>query len=68
MFGFNNSGKIAFDREVRREIAYMRDLYGDQALAMSRERVARPRLGRARRLIIEEAIRRLAAEKPTPTS
>lgn len=56
------TNKDDFEREVRREMSYMRDLHGDDAPTVARERAERPRLGRARRRVIEEAARRLAAE------
>ena len=57
------TNKDDFEREVLREIAYMRDLHGDDAYAAAVERAARPRLGGARRRVIEEAARRLAADR-----
>ncbi len=56
------TNKDDFEREVRSEMSYMRDLHGENAEAIARERAARPRLGGARRRVIEEAARRLAAE------
>lgn len=51
-----------FEREVRLEVAYMRDLHGQYAHLVAKERAERPRLGGPRRRVIEEAARRLAAE------
>ena len=55
--------KDDFEREVLREMAYMRDLHGEDACSVARERAARPRLGGSRRRVIEEAARRLATDK-----
>jgi hypothetical protein len=52
-----------FEREVLLEMSYMRDLHGEDAHLIARERAARPRLGGSRRRVIEEAARRLASEK-----
>jgi hypothetical protein len=51
-----------FEREVRLEVAYMRDLHGDYAYLVAKERAERPRLGGPRKRVIEEAARRLSAE------
>lgn len=51
-----------FEREVLLEIAYLRDLHGENALQAAKDRAERPRLGGLRRRVIEEAARRLAAE------
>jgi hypothetical protein len=51
-----------FEREVLLEMAYVRDLHGENAHQVARERAERPRLGGSRRRVIEEAARRLAAE------
>lgn len=59
----SKTNKDDFEREVRREIAYLRDLHGDLAHEVARQRADRPRLGGARRRVIEEAARRLAAER-----
>lgn len=56
------TNKDDFEREVRREMSYMRDLHGDDAPAVAKARAERPRLGGSRRRVIEEAARRLAAE------
>lgn len=56
------TNKDDFEREVRSEMSYLRDLHGENAEAMARERAARPRLGGSRRRVIEEAARRLAVE------
>lgn len=61
------TNKDDFEREVLREMAYMRDLHGDDAHAVALERAARPRLGGSRRRVIEEAARRLAPDKKTPS-
>lgn len=61
------TNKDDFEREVLREMAYMRDLHGDHAHVVALERAARPRLGGARRRVIEEAARRLAPDKKTAT-
>ena len=59
------TNKDDFEREVLREMAYMRDLHGEDAYLVATERAARPRLGGTRRRVIEEAARRLApARKP----
>lgn len=55
-----------FEREVRSEMAYMRDLHGELAHQVAKERAERPRLGGPRRRVIEEAARRLAAEIKAP--
>ena len=57
------TNKDDFEREVLREMAYMRDLHGEDAHRVAKERAARPRLGGARRRVIEEAARRLAPDK-----
>ena len=57
------TNKDDFEREVLREMAYMRDLHGEDAYLIAKERAARPRLGGARRRVIEEAARRLTPEK-----
>ncbi|RYF91159.1 MAG: hypothetical protein EON95_15535 [Caulobacteraceae bacterium] len=57
------TNKDDFEREVLREISYMRDMHGDDAPAVAKQRAARPRLGGARRRVIEEAARRLAADQ-----
>lgn len=51
-----------FEREVRLEMAYMRDLHGEYAHLVAKERAQRPRLGGPRKRVIEEAARRLANE------
>jgi hypothetical protein len=61
------ANKDDFEREVLREMAYMRDLHGDDAHLVAQERAARPRLGGARRRVIEEAARRLQPEKKRGT-
>lgn len=58
-----------FEREVLLEMAYVRDLHGENAHQVAKERAERPRLGGSRRRVIEEAARRLAAEnggQPAP--
>ncbi|MDB5471023.1 MAG: hypothetical protein JWR84_2583 [Caulobacter sp.] len=60
------TNKDDFEREVRLEMAYMRDLHGEYAHLVARERAARPRLGGPRKRVIEEAARRLAAEMKAP--
>jgi hypothetical protein len=58
-----------FEREVRLEIAYLRDLHGENAYLVARERAERPRLGGPRKRVIVEAARRLALEsKASPIS
>ena len=61
------TNKDDFEREVLREMAYMRDLHGDDACLVAQERAARPRLGGSRRRVIEEAARRLQPEKKRGT-
>ena len=51
-----------FEREVLLEIAYLRDLHGEHAHLIARERAQRPRLGGPRKRVIEEAARRLAGD------
>lgn len=51
-----------FEREVLLDMAYVRDLHGELAHHVAKERAERPRLGGSRRRVIEEAARRLAAE------
>ncbi len=51
-----------FEREVLLEMAYVRDLHGENALQAAKDRAERPRLGGSRRRVIEEAARRLASE------
>jgi hypothetical protein len=51
-----------FEREVLLEMAYVRDLHGENALQAAKDRAERPRLGGLRRRVIEEAARRMASE------
>jgi hypothetical protein len=62
------TNKDDFEREVRLEVAYLRDLHGDQAATVARERAARPRLAGHRRRVIEEAARRLATDLKAPSN
>ncbi len=57
-----------FEREVLLEMAYVRDLHGENAYQVAKERAERPRLGGSRRRVIEEAARRLAAETGPQTA
>ncbi|WGM39010.1 hypothetical protein [Caulobacter sp. NIBR1757] len=62
------TNRADFEREVLLEIAYMRDLHGDEAYLVATERARRPHLGGPRKRVIEEAARRLAAEDNGPAT
>ena len=62
-FGRGRTKRDDFEREVLAEMSYLRDVHGDDAHAKGLESAQRPRLGRERRRVIEEATKRIAAGK-----
>lgn len=63
LFGRSRTRRDDFEREVLAEMSYLRDVHGEDAYAKGLESAQRPRLGRERRKVIEEAIKRIGAGK-----
>ncbi|ATQ43563.1 hypothetical protein [Caulobacter mirabilis] len=58
MFGLNGSSGD-FARDVATEVEYLKTMHGENALAVAREKAARPALRTHRRKILNAAVQRL---------
>ena len=63
MFG-RKSRRNVFERDVRIEIELLTKLHGENAAQIAAEKAARPTTRTRRRLVLEEAQRRLSGQAP----
>ncbi len=63
MFGRNGS-QGDFARDVATEVEYLKNLHGEEALAVARQKAARPSLRTRRRKVLNAAVERLEGKPP----